>query len=178
MEAHRRTFDDLAFALALTAISAAGVGFASSRNGAAVIMCGICFAGLVGARIVGLSGLSLLPVALGLVAILWLVWIDPPASSRQTSALAHGAGGLLVGWMLAINLRRRVAPPWWVLAALVLVAALTVAWEFGEYLGDRALDTGLIPSKRDSALDVFLGTLGGALAIFGVALVPRRERAG
>ena len=37
-----------------------------------------------------------------------------------------------------------------------------MVWELGEYLGDRVLDTALIPSKRDSAVDISFGTLGGA----------------
>ena len=122
-------------------------------------MCGLCFAGLLAARLVGFSNRALVPVALGLVVLLWLVWIDPPPRApHQTSALAHGAGGALVGWALAEYLRGRVAWPLWALGARRRRLGLTVLWELGEYLGDRVLDTALIPSKRDSALDIFFGT--------------------
>ena len=36
---------------------------------------------------------ALVPLTAGLIVILWMVWIDPPASGHKTSALAHGAGG-------------------------------------------------------------------------------------
>jgi hypothetical protein len=57
------------------------------------------------------------------------------------------------------------------------VFGLTVLWELGEYLGDRALTTGLIPSRRDSAIDIFFGTLGGVAAVGLAALLPRRAPA-
>jgi hypothetical protein len=51
------------------------------------------------------------------------------------------------------------------LLALTAVMALTIVWEIGEYAGDRLLDTSLIPSKRDSAEDIFFGTVGGVIGI-------------
>ena len=165
------------FAFALGALALLTLAFVGARNGAALIMCGLCFAGLLGARIIGFSNRALVPVALGLVAILWMVWIDPPASSRRTSALAHGAGGALVGWALAEYLRARVAWPLWGFAAISAVFGLTILWELGELFGDRVLDTALIPSARDSAEDIFFGTLGGCGAVFVAwLLLPERWR--
>jgi hypothetical protein len=175
MDARRLRLDPFAFALGALALLTAG--FLAARNGAAVVMCALTFAGLLAARLVGFSNRALVPLAAGLVLILWWVWIDPPMDTQQTSALAHGAGGVLVGWALAEYLRCGLPWPVWALAALAGVFGLTVLWELGEYLGDRALDTALIPSRRDSALDIFFGTLGGAAAI-GLAglLRPRRAR--
>jgi hypothetical protein len=31
------------------------------------------------------------------MVVLWMIWIDPPATPRKTSALAHAIGGTLVG---------------------------------------------------------------------------------
>lgn len=163
MDLSRLRIDLFAFALGALALLTAA--FLGARNSAAVLMCGLCFAGLLAARLAGFSNRALVPVALGLVAILWMVWLDPPASERRTSALAHGAGGALVGWALSEYLRTRLRWPAWGLAALVAVFALTVAWEVGEYVGDRVLTTALVPSKTDSALDIFFGTLGGSATV-------------
>jgi hypothetical protein len=173
MSAHRPRID--LFALALGALALLTLAFLGARNGAALVMCGLCLAGLLGARLAGFSNRALVPVALGLVVILWMVWIDPPASSHRTSALAHGAGGALLGWALSEYLRARVAWPFWALGALAGVFGLTVLWELGEYLGDRALGTALIPSVRDSVVDIVFGTVGGSAAVLlaGV-LAPAR----
>lgn len=166
------------FAFALGALALLSLAFFGARNGAALIMCGLVFAGLIGARLAGFSNRALVPLALGLVAILWIVWVDPPASSRRTSALAHGAGGALIGWAVADYLRVRISWPAWGLVALAAVFSLTLLWELGELVGDRVLETALIPSKRDSAEDIFFGTLGGVGAVFVAWLLvpaPRRS---
>jgi hypothetical protein len=165
------------FAFALGALALLSLAFFGARNGAALVMCGLCFAGLLAARLLGFSNRALVPLAFGLVVILWMVWIDPPASSRKTSTLAHGAGGLLIGWALAEYLRVRIAWPLWGLAAAAAVFTLTVLWELGEYLGDRVLTTALIPNKLDSVYDIAFGTAGGLLAV-AVAwlLLPGRDR--
>jgi hypothetical protein len=166
------------FAFALGALALLTLGFFAARNGAAVIMCGLCLAGLIAARLAGFSNRALVPATLGLVAILWMAWFHPPGGSHETSALAHGFGGLLVGWALAEYLRHRIAWPLWALSAVAAVLCVTVMWEIGEYIGDRAFDTALIPSARDSALDIFFGTLGGvggaSLAL--LLLSPKRAR--
>jgi hypothetical protein len=177
MDASRFRIDSFAFAVALGGLALLTLAFVVDRNGAAVIMCGLCFAGLLTARGVGFSSRVLVPLALGLVVILWMVWSAPPLSSWQTSTLAHLGGGALMGWALAEFLRARLGWPLWALVALAGVCALTVVWELGEYLGDRTFETALIPNRRDSALDIFFGSLGGAFGI-GVALLllPRRQR--
>jgi hypothetical protein len=177
MELRRADLDAAAFALALGAIGLATFGFLVNANGAALIMCGICLAGLVVGRLVGVAGGTLLVVALGLTVVLWIVWVDPLAGPRKTSALAHFTGGGLAGWALAQTLRRR---RWsaWIAAALVGVLALTVAWEIGEWIGDRALDTALIPDRTDSALDTFFGCLGGAAGVGFARLISPRTSSG
>lgn len=165
------------FAFALGALALLTFAFVAGRNGAALIMCGLCFSGLVAARLVGFSDRALVPVALGVVALLWVVWIQQPGDSHQTSALAHGLGGVLAGWALAEFLRGRVAEPEWMIAAFAAVVTLTVLWELGEYAGDRVLDTGLIPNKRDSAVDIAFGSCGGALGVaIAWLLLPRPPR--
>jgi hypothetical protein len=178
MEARRHAIDSLAFVAALAALSATTLWFFGERNGAAVVMCGLCIVGIVGGRIAGISGVALLGVALGLAFILWLVWVHPPGGSRRTSALAHGAGGVLAGWAFAITLRHRLDWPTWAIAAIAAVGALTVMWELGEYLGDRALDTALIPDRADSALDIFFGCVGGACAVALIGLIAPRRAGG
>lgn len=173
----RRLRIDL-FAFALGALALLSFSFFGARNSGALLMCALCFAGLIAARLAGFSNRALVPVALGLVAILWMVWVDPPASSHKTSALAHGAGGALVGWALSEYLRTRLVWPLWAMAALGAVFGLTVLWELGEYVGDRVLDTGLIPAWRDSAEDILFGSFGGAGAVFVAWLLQpdRRQR--
>ncbi len=173
MELRSRSRDDLAFMLAFAAISAAGLAFAANRNGAAAVMCMICLAGVVGGRIVGIGDRVLLAVTAGLIVLLWLAWIDPPASSRKTSAIAHLGGGLLVGGALAATLRSRLRWPDWGIVALLVVGATTVAWELAEYAGDTVFSTALQPNGRDSAEDIFFGCLGGAAAIAVAGLVAR-----
>ncbi len=165
------------FGFALGALALLTLAFFGARNGAALVMCALCLAALLAARLAGFSNRALVPVALGLVVILWMVWIDPPAGSHQTSALAHGAGGALLGWALSEYLRARVAWPLWALGALAGVLGLTILWELGEYVGDRALGTALIPSTRDSLVDILFGTLGGAGAVLIAGLMaPARSR--
>jgi hypothetical protein len=168
----RRLRIDL-FAFALGALVLLSLFFYGTRNGAALLMCALCFAGLVVARMAGFSNLALVPLALGVVVLLWF---DPPAEPQRTSALVHGVGGALVGWALAESLRARLAWPAWAVVALASVAALTVLWELGELVGDRVLETALIPDARDSALDISFGILGGATAIGLARLLPRRPQ--
>jgi hypothetical protein len=173
----RARVDLLAFGLALALVATPAIGFISERNGAAAIMSVMCLAGLLGGRIAGVPGRVLLPVAFGLLVVLWMVWIDPPASSRKTSALAHAIGGILAGWAVAETLRRRISD-WLAIAllALVVVILLTVVWELGEYIGDLLFDTALVPRKRDSAEDVLFGTMGGAVGIAFAAVIASLRR--
>ncbi len=165
------------FAFALGALALLSVAFVSDRNGAALVMCGLCFAGLLAARLAGFSNRALVPVAAGVVVILWMVWIDPPASSHKTSALAHAAGGALIGWALSEYLRGRLTWPLWGATALAAVFGLTVLWELGEYAGDRVLATDLQPSGTDSAEDIIFGTFGGATTVaLAWLLAPRAPR--
>ena len=159
------------FAFALGALTLLTFGFFAARNGAAVIMCALSFAGLITARLAGFSNRALVPLTAGLVILLWVLWVHPPPlTSHQTSALAHGTGGILVGWAVAEFLRGRVAWPLWAIGAVGVVFGLTILWELGELLGDRVLDTALIPSRRDSAIDIAFGTIGGAIGTTVAAL--------
>ena len=168
----RRLSIDL-FAFALGALGLLTLGFFAARNGAAVIMCALCIGGLLAGRLIGLSNRALVPVAAGLVAVLWMVWVDPPPlTSHQISALAHGSGGVLVGWAVSEWLRARVPWPAWAIGAIATVFGLTIVWELGELIGDRVLSTALIPSWRDSAADIFFGTLGGSLGTLIAAVIP------
>ena len=163
------------FAFALGALALLTLSFFSSRNGAAVVMCGIVIAGLLGARLLGFSNRALVPVIAGFIVLLYLVWINPPfENDHRMSALAHGVGGVLVGWAAAEYLRGRIDWPLWAIGAVATVFGLTIVWEIGEYLGDRVLDTSLIPSKRDSAVDILFGSAGGAVGVMLAALVPAR----
>ena len=165
------------FAFALGALALLTYGFFAARNGGAVIMCGLCLAGLIVARLAGFSNRALVPLTFGLVVLLWILWVDPPPlSNHQISALAHGSGGLLVGWALSEYLRGRLEWPLWAIGAVAVVFGLTVLWELGELLGDRAFDTALIPNKRDSALDIAFGTLGGAVGVLVASLLPDRPQ--
>lgn len=176
MDVGRLRFDPFAFALGALALLT--LAFIATRNGAALVMSGLCFAGLLAARVIGFSNRALVPVALGVVALLWMLWIQrPPLDSDQTSALAHGVGGVLAGWALAEFVRGRFSAADWMIIALAGVFALTVLWELGEYVGDRVLGTALIPSWRDSAVDIVLGTFGGAVGVgFAWLLLPQRLR--
>jgi hypothetical protein len=175
MDGHRLRID--LFAFALGALALLTLSFFSSRNGAAVVMCAIVIAALLAARLLGFSNRALVPVTVGFIVLLYLVWINPPfdsASDHRTSALAHGVGGVLVGWAAAEFLRGRIEWPLWAIAAVSVVLGLTIVWEIGEYLGDRVLDTALQPSKRDSAVDIAFGTMGGACGVMLASLVPAR----
>jgi hypothetical protein len=170
----RSTRIDL-FAFALGALALLAFSFFATRNGAALVMCSLVGAGLIGARLVGFSNRALVPVAAGLVVLLWILWVHPPSmSSQKTSAMAHGIGGILIGWAVAEYLRGRVEWPLWAIGAVGVVFGITVLWEIGEFLGDRVLDTALVPSKRDSALDITFGTVGGAFGVLVASLVPAR----
>jgi len=165
------------FAFALGALALLSLAFFQARNGAALVMCMLCFAGLLVGRAAGFSNRALVPLAVGLVPILWMVWFDPPGGALKTSALAHGVGGALIGWAISEYLRTRIAWPYWGLVALTAVLGVTVLWELGEYLGDRALGTALAPNRSDSAVDIFFGTFGGAATVtLAWLLAPRPAR--
>ena len=139
MDERRLRLDPFAFALGALALLT--LGFISASNGGALVMCGLCFAGLLAARFVGFSNLALVPLAGGLVILLWMLWVDPPLDSHSTGAIAHAVGGLLVGWAVAEFLRGRADWPMWAIGAVGGVLALTIAWELGEWVADRALTT-------------------------------------
>jgi hypothetical protein len=165
------------FLLAVGALAVLTFAFMSERNGAAVVMCGLCLAGLIAGRIAGFSNRALVPLGLGLAAILWFVWIDPLTSGPKTSAVAHFGGGALVGWALSEFLRTRIAWPYWAALALTAAFGVTILWELGEYLGDRTLGTALQPNRYDSAFDIFFGALGGTLTVaLAWLLAPRTAR--
>jgi hypothetical protein len=164
--------DVLAFSLALALVACPTIVFVSERNGGAAIMCGMCLAGLVAGRIVGVPGRVLLPVALGILVVLSLIWIDSPVGPRKTSAVAHAIVGTLAGWAVVETLRHRVRERLSVaLLALSVVIALTLVWEVGEYAGDRLFGTALNPSTRNSAEDILFGTAGGLVGITFASLV-------
>lgn len=179
MDTLRPRLDLLAFALALALVAWPAIGFVSEHNGAAAIMYAMCLAGLVAGRIVGVPGRVLLPVAIGLTVVLWMLWIDSPVGPRKTGALAHAVGGTLAGWALVEALRHRIRDPLVVaLLALSAVIALTLVWELGEYASDRLLDTALKPNNRDSAQDMVFGTAGGLLGITFASVVAFWRRGG
>ncbi len=153
------------FSVSIGALLALTVAFVTTRNGAALVMCGLSVAGLLAARVAGFENRALLPLAIGLGVLLWMVWIDPPTTPRRTSALAHAGGGALIGWALAEYLRARVPWPRWGLVAIAAVFAVTVLWEIGEALGDAILTTGLDPNSIDSTFDIAFGTIGGAATV-------------
>lgn len=166
------------FLVAVGALAMLTFAFVSARNGAAVVMCALCLAGLLAGRAAGFSNRALVPLGLGLAAILWIVWIDPVVEGGpQTSALAHFGGGALVGWAFSEFLRTRIAWPYWAAFALTAVFGITILWELGEYLGDRTLGTALAPNRFDSAFDIFFGAVGGTLTVALAWLVaPRATR--
>ena len=164
------------FALALGVLFALTVAFFAARNGGAVIMCATALGGLVAARVIGFSNRSLVPLALGLVVLLVVVWGNVLSlDSQVNSAIAHASGGVLVGWAISEYLRDRYIWALWPLAVLVSVFALGVLWELSEYAGDRAFTTGLIPSVRDSVADVAFGTLGGLVGMLASVLFPPKS---
>jgi hypothetical protein len=174
MDANRLRLDFLAFALAVSGLCVAMLGFFATRNAAALLMAGLCLAGLIAGRLAGISGLALLGVAVGLLACLWLVWVDAPVGPRKASAGAHAVGGTLIAWAIAITLRARGVRSWALVTMLVLLA-LTVAWEVAELIADTAIGTALVPSATDSAFDIAFGCFGGLVGIVSAALLaPRR----
>ena len=177
MDARRLRIDPFAFELGALAL----LTFAlyTQRNGAAVIMCALCFGGLLLARLLGFSNRALVPLAGGMVILLWFLWVgQPQLGPQRTSALAHGTGGLLVGWAVSEYLRGRTSWPLWAIGAVAVVFGVSVMWELGEWFGDRAFDTALVPSKRDSAFDIAFGTLGGCAGAMLATLVPSRRAPG
>jgi hypothetical protein len=174
MDATRLRLDPLAFALAVSGLCLAILGFFATRNAAALLMAGLCLAGLIAGRLAGIPGVVLLAVAVGLLACLWLVWVDAPVGPRKASTGAHAVGGTLIAWAIAITLRRRGVRSWAMVTMLVLLA-LTLAWEAAELIADAAIGTGLAPSATDSAFDIAFGCLGGLVGIASaVLLAPRR----
>ena len=121
---------------------------------------------------------DLAPLAWGMVAVLWFVWLSRDWSQYATSAVAHTCGGLLVGWVLA-GLDRRVGwmpPTPGLRAVLVAALAIGVAWEVAEWSADQLLGTHMSGGGLDTALDVTWDVIGAAL---GFALWQRhagRER--
>lgn len=166
------------FAVSLAALAVLTYAFVERRNGAAVIMCATCIGGLVAGRVVGFSNRSLVPLALGLIVVLAVVWAEVlPVSADANSAIAHASGGLLAGWAISEYLRDRYVWALWPLAVLLAVFGLTLLWEVSEYVGDKAFHTALIPSRSDSINDVIFGTLGGMAGMLVSALFPPASHA-
>lgn len=158
-------------------LAATTLGFVVAQNGAATVMGAMCIGGLIAGRLAGAPNRALVPLAFGLAAILWMVWIEPPAGPRRTTTLAHFAGGALVGWGLAEWMRGRLASSAWPLAAAAGVVVAAVLWEVAEWRADTWLGTGMVPSLRDSVLDVGFGALGGVVGI-AISWLLLRRRAG
>ena len=174
MFSERPRFD--LFACALGALCLLALGFLVARNGPAVVMCALCLGGLIAARLVGFSNRALVPLALGLVALLWFVWSASAEDARRTTTFAHFVGGGLAGWAIAEFLRAHIRGAALALAATTAVIAIAVIWEIGEIGADRVFDTALIPSKRDSAYDVFFGAAGGAVGVAVAMLIAAPAR--
>ncbi len=113
-----------------------------------------------------ISARRLAPLAWGMVAVLWFVWLSRDWSQYTASAVAHTCGGMLVGWVLAgpedgagwiRRLPSRVGP---VVAA---VAAVGVAWEIAEWSADQLLGTHLSGGPLDTGLDLAWDLFGGWL---------------
>jgi hypothetical protein len=161
------------FALALGLLVALTVAFYMHREGGAVIMCTMVGAGLVAGRLIGFSNRALVPVALGLVVVLVVIWGELlPVSSHANSAIAHLSGGLLVGWAVSEYLRDRYVWSLWPLGVLLAVLSVGVVWELLEFAGDRVFATDLNPSLHDSVLDITFGTLGGILGMLVSVVLP------
>jgi hypothetical protein len=162
------------FAVSVGALTVLTAAFFAAHAGGAVIMSGLSLGSVVVARAVGFSNRALVPVTIGLTVVLAAIWTEAlPLDGPQTSAFAHGTGGVLVGWALAEYFRDRVRWPLWALGAIGAVLSLTILWEIGEYVGDQLFTTALIPSVSDSVHDIAFGTVGG---VFGVvaSFVSRR----
>jgi hypothetical protein len=171
MDETRERFEP--FALALGLLLGLAAVFYLHREGGAVIMSATAAGGLVAGRLIGFSNRSLVPVALGLVVVLAVLWGELlPVSSHVSSALAHASGGLLVGWAVSEYVRDRYVWALWPVAVLLSVFAVGVVWELVELLGDKVFTTSLIPSLQDSIHDITFGTLGGCLGMLLSVLFP------
>jgi hypothetical protein len=165
------------FALAIGLLAALTVAFYMHRNGGAVIMCTAITAGLIVGRVIGFSNRALVPAALGLIAVLVLVWGEIlPVSSHVNSAIAHGTGGMLVGWAMSEYVRDRYIWALWPLAVLVAVFSVGVVWELIELFGDKAFNTDLTPNIHDSINDVAFGMLGGLVGMLISVIAPPSPR--
>jgi hypothetical protein len=161
------------FALALGLLAGLTVVFYMHREGGAVVMCSIAGAGLIAGRVIGFSNRSLVPLALGLVVVLVVIWGELlPVSSHVNSALAHASGGLLVGWAVSEYLRDRFVWALWPLGVLLAVLSVGVVWELLELTADTLFTTDLNPSLHDSINDVTFGVLGGILGMLVSVVIP------
>jgi hypothetical protein len=142
-----------------------------AKPGMVVLAAGIAAVLLVVALAVPAQRLA--PLAWGMVAVLWFVWLSRDWSQYVTSAVAHTSGGLLVGWVLT-GLDHRVGwmPPRPDLKAVLLGAlAIGVAWELAEWSADQLLGTHMSGGALDTGLDVTWDVIGATL---GFALWQRR----
>jgi hypothetical protein len=177
MHADRLRIDVLAFAVAIGVLAAAMLAFAASQKGAALVMGGLCLAGLIAGRLAGVSGPALLAVAVGLLGSLWLIVGDAPIGPRETSAAAHVVGGTVIGWAIATTLRGRGVRAW-ALVTMIALLVLTLAWEAAELISEITVDTSLDLSVSDSTLDVAFGCFGGLVGVASAALLAPPERRG
>jgi hypothetical protein len=162
--------------LVLAAYPLSAVAFLAAGTEAAAIMLMMGFVGLLAIAAAGLPARVVVPLGLGLLAVLWIVWIEPPGGPRTTSAFAHGTAGALLGWALAESARRREPWPRWGLTALLGVLAIGIGWELCERAADSVFDTFLQLSAGDSALDLSANLVGAALAVVVLRshLTPQR----
>jgi hypothetical protein len=140
--------------------------------------------GLLAGRMVGVPERHLALIAFGLTVFAWPIALFESPIPRATSTLAHIAVAALLAWALADPVRHRwpeaMARPWsprWFLIP-VLVLAIGVVWELGEWVGDALFETDLSIRPLDAVADLaadFAGAVAGLALRDRVLLGTRRQ---
>jgi hypothetical protein len=167
-------------ALALSAIAALAL---ESPAGAA--MFSVSFAAVGGAALLGWPRRSITVVGLGVAAIVWLVLLGVIGQPGPRSAIAHAAGGGLLGWALADAILRTPgarAEGRRLLAAAVLATLVVGAvWELWEWGTDEISGTDLTGGIPDTIADLIAdgagAAAGAALAVSSFEAATRAPRA-
>jgi hypothetical protein len=162
-------------ALTVLGLSAPAALALESRAGAA--MFAVSFAAIAGAALLGWPRRSLTVVGLGVGGIVWLVLLGVIGKPGVGSAIAHAAGGALLGWALADAIVRtpgaRPGARRVLMAAVLATLVVGVFWELWEWATDALIGTDLTGGIADTIADLIAdgagAAAGAALAVFGSA---------
>src|SRR5688572_30758079 len=161
-----------AFDVAIVALAASVALFAAIGESGFAAMAGLCAVGLAVTRSLTAPRDSLTVLAIGLVFLIWTIYLIPTEDQRTVSFIAHVGGGALAAFAI-FDLLGAWAMEWarraWITLAAVI--GLALGWEVAERLVDSLFDTALDPNGADTLYDLVATNLGAIAGLLVASVV-------